>query len=100
RYRYPFLETNGIVSVEDNRVGPLYKHVSPPALAPRLSSIGIPEKDIIFQTLELKCKWVARVLSGKELLPTEEEMMASIQEYYQQMENNGMPKALNSSSAF
>ncbi|CAL0326244.1 unnamed protein product [Lupinus luteus] len=44
RYHYPFLETNGIVSVEDNRVGPLYKHVFPPALAPRLSFIGIPEK--------------------------------------------------------
>lgn len=46
KYHFPFLETNGIVTIEDNRVGPLYKHVFPPALAPWLSFIGIPEKVI------------------------------------------------------
>lgn len=92
KYHYPFLETNGIVTIQDNRVGPLYKHVFPPALAPRLSFIGIPEKEIIFQMTELQCKWVARVLSGKVLLPTQEEMMAYVEEYYQQMEKNGFPK--------
>ncbi|RDY04277.1 Flavin-containing monooxygenase FMO GS-OX-like 3, partial [Mucuna pruriens] len=92
KYHYPFLETNGIVTIEDNRVGPLYKHVFPPALAPWLSFIGIPEKDVIFQMTELQCKWVARVLSGKVQLPTEMEMMAYVEEYYQQMEKNGFPK--------
>ncbi|XP_020224452.1 flavin-containing monooxygenase FMO GS-OX5 isoform X1 [Cajanus cajan] len=92
KYHYPFLETNGIITIEDNRVGPLYKHVFPPALAPWLSFIGIPEKDVIFQMTELQCKWVARVLSGKVLLPTEKEMMAYVEEYYQQMEKNGFPK--------
>ncbi|KAK7271453.1 hypothetical protein RJT34_27376 [Clitoria ternatea] len=92
KYHYPFLRTNGIVTIEDNCVGPLYKHVFPPALAPWLSFIGIPEKDIIFQTTELQCKWVARVLSRKVLLPAEKEMMAYVEEYYQQMEKNGFPK--------
>ncbi|XP_060670861.1 flavin-containing monooxygenase FMO GS-OX5-like [Ziziphus jujuba] len=69
KYHYPFLETNGIVTVE---------HVFPPRLAPRLSSIGIPDK--------------AQVLSGKMLLPKEEEMMTSIEELYRQMEENGLPK--------
>ena len=27
KYHFPFLETNGIISVDDNRVGPLYKHI-------------------------------------------------------------------------
>ncbi|XP_047147691.1 flavin-containing monooxygenase FMO GS-OX-like 1 isoform X2 [Vigna umbellata] len=92
KHQYPFLETNGIVTIEDNRVGPLYKHVFPPALAPWLSFIGIPEKDIIFQMTELQCKWVARVLSGKVLLPTEKEMMAYVEEYYQQIEKDGFPR--------
>ncbi|WVY99774.1 hypothetical protein V8G54_025844 [Vigna mungo] len=92
KHHYPFLETNGIVTVEDNRVGPLYKHVFPPALAPWLSFIGIPEKDIIFEMTELQCKWVARVLSGKVLLPTENEMMAYVEEYYQQIEKDGFPR--------
>ena len=30
------------MTVDDNRVGPLYKHVFPPALAPSLSFIGLP----------------------------------------------------------
>ncbi|XP_054814792.1 flavin-containing monooxygenase FMO GS-OX-like 4 isoform X2 [Prosopis cineraria] len=82
KYHYPFLETNGIVTIDDNRVGPLYKHVFPPALAPWLSFIGIPEKS----------KWVARVLSGKVPIPTEKEMMKYVEEYCQQMEKNGIPK--------
>ncbi|GKU88424.1 hypothetical protein SLEP1_g2692 [Rubroshorea leprosula] len=38
----PFLRTNGIVTVDDNRVGPLYQHVFPPSLAPRLSFLRLP----------------------------------------------------------
>ncbi|KAL5170015.1 Flavin-containing monooxygenase FMO GS-OX-like 3 [Glycine soja] len=48
--------------------------------------------EVIFQMTELQCKWVARVLSGKVLLPTEKEMMAYVEEYYQQMEKDGFPK--------
>ncbi|MED6109251.1 hypothetical protein PIB30_031690 [Stylosanthes scabra] len=92
KYHFPFLETNGIVTIEDNRVGPLYKHVFPPSLAPTLSFIGLTEKDLIFQMTDLQCKWVARVISGKVKLPSEKEMMASVEEYYQQMEKNGYPK--------
>ncbi|KAI9115489.1 hypothetical protein K1719_013808 [Acacia pycnantha] len=92
KYNYPFLNTNGIVTIDDNRVGPLYKHVFPPALAPWLSFIGIFEKGIIFQILELQSKWVARVLSGKVLIPTEKEMTKYVEEYYQKLEKLGIPK--------
>ncbi|GMN40782.1 hypothetical protein TIFTF001_010003 [Ficus carica] len=44
KYHFPFLETNGTVTVDDNRVGPLYKHVFPPNLAPWLSFVGVPMK--------------------------------------------------------
>lgn len=42
KYHFPFLKNNGYVTVEDNRVGPLYKHVFTPALAPGISFIGLP----------------------------------------------------------
>lgn len=44
KYDFPFLETNGIVSVDDEgrSVGPLYKHVFPPKLSPCLSFVGLP----------------------------------------------------------
>lgn len=93
-YDFPFLKTNGIVSVDDNRVGPLYKHVFPPELAPRLSFVGLPCKVLIFDLMELQSKWIARVLSGKVGLPSEEEMMADVQEYYQQMTVMCRPKHL------
>ncbi|KAI7734507.1 hypothetical protein M8C21_004363, partial [Ambrosia artemisiifolia] len=44
KYHFPFLDTQGIVTVDDNRVGPLYKHVFPPSLAPWLSFVGLPWK--------------------------------------------------------
>ena len=43
-YSFPFLDTKGIVVVDDNRVGPLYEHTFPPLLAPSLSFVGIPRK--------------------------------------------------------
>lgn len=45
-YAFPFLDTKGIVVVDDDRVGPLYEHTFPPSLAPSLSFIGIPRKVI------------------------------------------------------
>jgi len=43
-YAFPFLDTKGMVVVDDDRVGPLYEHTFPPSLAPSLSFIGIPRK--------------------------------------------------------
>ncbi|KAI4323517.1 hypothetical protein L6164_023115 [Bauhinia variegata] len=91
RYNFPFLDTNGAVSVEKKWVEPLYKHVFPPALAPSLSFVGLTYLEAIFHVIELQSKWVARVLSGKVHLPTEEEMMISVQKDYQQLEEKGVP---------
>lgn len=42
--------------------------------------------------LELQSKWVAQVLSEKITLPPEEDMVASMDAYYLQMEETGKPK--------
>lgn len=61
KYHFPFLETNGIVTVDDNRVGPLYKHVFPPAFAPSLSFVGLPWKvkfrGFVLGFIDLHFKW-------------------------------------------
>ncbi|KAL6007886.1 hypothetical protein ACLOJK_033390 [Asimina triloba] len=93
-YHFPFLETNGIVSIDDNRVGPLYQHVFPPQLAPWLSFVGIANKVIPFLTLELQARWVAQVLSQRVMLPTEDEMLASVEEFYRRMDEARRPKHL------
>ncbi|CAK9148016.1 unnamed protein product [Ilex paraguariensis] len=91
-YSLPFLDTKGIVVVDDNRVGPLYEHTFPPSLAPSLSFIGIPRKVIGFPFFESQAKWIAQVLSGKRTLPSCDDMMQSIKEFYHSREVAGIPK--------
>ncbi|OAY64388.1 Flavin-containing monooxygenase FMO GS-OX-like 3 [Ananas comosus] len=91
KYHFPFLELDEI-NIDDSRVGPLYKHIFPPKLAPWLSFVGLPYKAIIFLMIELQCKWIARILSNELALPSETDMMASVLEHYRRMEEAGMPK--------
>ncbi|KAL6177102.1 hypothetical protein ACLB2K_048628 [Fragaria x ananassa] len=92
KYHFPFLETNGVVTVDDNRVGPLYKHVFPPALAPLLSFVGIPFKVVPFALYEFQSKWIAGILSNRIALLPEEEMMEDVQAFYSLQETSNIPK--------
>ncbi|KAE8693783.1 repetitive proline-rich cell wall protein 1-like [Hibiscus syriacus] len=92
KYHYPFLKSNGIVTVDDNRVGPMYKHVFPPSLAPWLSFVGLNNRAVVFRVMELQARWVAKVLSGTVELPSEEAMAVSVEEHYSEMEKAGVPK--------
>ncbi|ANM58707.1 flavin containing monooxygenase FMO GS-OX-like protein [Arabidopsis thaliana] len=91
KYYFPFLDTKGEVTVEDNRVGPLYKHVFPPALSPGLSFIGLPWQVIPFPMFELQSKWVAAVLAGRVSLPSQEEM-EDTKMFYLKLEASCIPK--------
>lgn len=92
KYDFSFLKTNGIVTIDDNRIGPLYKHVFPPQLAPGLSFVGLPYRAVIFFMIEVQARWVAAILSGKVILPSKEEMLADVEQHYRLMEENGVPK--------
>ncbi|CAL9133004.1 unnamed protein product [Musa acuminata var. zebrina] len=92
KYHFPFLKTKNIVTVDDNRVGPLYKHIFPPFLAPSLAFIGIPWKVVPFTMFELQSKWVAGVLSGRIALPTKEEMLEDVKSWDLEVEAVGWPK--------
>jgi thioredoxin reductase len=91
-YRFPFLKgVPGAPQVDNNRVGPLYKHVFPcNELAPRLSFIGLPFKVAPFPQFELQARWVARCLSGKARLPSVEEMLRDTLDLYAEMEATGV----------
>jgi len=89
---FPFLDTGGVVTVDDNRVGPLYEHTFPPALAPSLSFVGVPKRVVVPRFYETQARWVAQVLSGRRMLPSSEEMMAWAEEHHRAREMAGMPK--------
>lgn len=95
-YRFPFLEgskeAKRIVDVDDNRVGPLYKHVVPPKFSPTLAFIGLPWKVVPFPQFQLQSRWIARCLSGKVKLPNSEEMLLEVENYYKWMEEENLPK--------
>ncbi|KAJ4713865.1 Flavin-containing monooxygenase [Melia azedarach] len=95
KYYFPFLADvikDGIVSVDDNRIHPLYKHVFPPAVSPGLSFVGIPQKAVPFPLSEYQSRWIAGVLSNRIELPSEEEMMEDIKAFYSELESSGKPK--------
>ncbi|KAG5522769.1 hypothetical protein RHGRI_034797 [Rhododendron griersonianum] len=66
-YSFPFLDTKGIVVVDDDRL------------------IGFP-------FFESQAKWIAQLLSGKRALPSWDEMMNSIKEFYHARDVAGVPK--------
>ncbi|CAN1333364.1 Flavin-containing monooxygenase FMO GS-OX-like 3 [Linum perenne] len=92
KYHFPFLDTQGIVTVDDNRVGPLYKHVFPPALAPGLSFVGLPWKVVPFPLFEYQSRWIAGALSGRIKLPSQDEMMKDVKALYTELEASNIPK--------
>ncbi|CAK7355817.1 unnamed protein product [Dovyalis caffra] len=92
KYHFPFLDTNGIVTVDENCVGPLYKHVFPPVLAPWLSFVGLPWKVVPSPLCELQTKWIAGVLSGRTALPSPEEMTEDVKAFYLTLEASNIPK--------
>ncbi|KAJ9567235.1 hypothetical protein OSB04_003201 [Centaurea solstitialis] len=66
-YSFPFLDTKGTVSVDDDRL------------------IGFP-------FFESQAKWIAQLLSGKRTLPSRDEMMKSIQDFYKSRDDARIPK--------
>jgi len=68
KYYFPFLETNGYININENRVEPLYKHVFLPALAPSLSFIGLPGMVSLNQNRYHSDFFLVHVLVGFNLL--------------------------------
>ncbi|XP_066391745.1 flavin-containing monooxygenase FMO GS-OX-like 8 [Miscanthus floridulus] len=99
-FSFPFLDTGGLVTIDDNRVGPLFEHTFPPALAPSLSFVGVPRLVVVPRFYEAQARWVAQVLSGRSRLPPEDEMLRSAEEYHRAREAAGVPRRLSHSIFF
>ncbi|TVU00517.1 hypothetical protein EJB05_54043, partial [Eragrostis curvula] len=54
KYSFPFLGDDSTITIDDNRIHPLYKHVFPPQAAPYLSFIGLPGNDGRCESLVLE----------------------------------------------
>ncbi|KAK9830413.1 hypothetical protein WJX72_011637 [[Myrmecia] bisecta] len=90
QYAFPFLEDAGVVSIEDNRVSPLFQHIFPPT-APSLAFVGLPWRVVPFPQMELQSKWVARVLSGRVSLPAAVDMQRWVDDRYRELDAKQVP---------
>ncbi|GJP38334.1 hypothetical protein CLOM_g22787 [Closterium sp. NIES-68] len=92
-YSFPFLALPpSLLSVCNNRVGPLFRHILPPALAPSLSFIGLPWKVVPFPLCQLQARWVAQLLSGRLSLPPRSDLEDGVRCLYASMEEQGVPE--------
>ncbi|CAL8465411.1 g4947 [Coccomyxa elongata] len=91
KYKYPFLEGTGLISTDDNRVKPLYRHIFVPSVAPTLAFIGLLWKALRNFQFELQARWVAQVLSGRVALPSREEMEADTEAFYKLLKRHDVP---------
>ncbi|KAH7862377.1 hypothetical protein Vadar_004045 [Vaccinium darrowii] len=65
---------------------------SPNVKVSKVDNVWQHLENIIFPSIELQSKWVARVLSCKAILPSRKEMLADVEEHYRDMEGRGLPK--------
>lgn len=73
------------------RVSPVYRHIFPLSTAPTLAIIGLPWKVVPFPEFELQAKWIARVLSKRVGLPSQQSMQADVGSFYSDLEQQGTP---------
>ncbi|CAH0550216.1 unnamed protein product [Brassicogethes aeneus] len=73
RYSFPFLDESCGITVDDNHIQPLYKHMIH-IERPTMSFIGIPFNVCAFQMFDLQARFFCKYISGSMALPSTEEM--------------------------
>ena len=90
-YSFPFLEPECKITVINNRVTSLYKHIFSTKF-PSLSFIGLCLRICPFPNFAIQAQCIASVLSGRTMLPKEEEMVRDEEFDYQERLKLGVPK--------
>lgn len=90
-FSFPFLSDDCNITVCNNRVTPLYKHIFNTKY-PTLSFIGLCLRICPFPQFSLQAQYIASVLSGKKQLPSESDMNADEEKDYQEKLRSGISK--------
>ncbi|XP_050294534.1 senecionine N-oxygenase [Anthonomus grandis grandis] len=73
RYSFPFLDKSCGITMDDNHIQPLYKHMIH-IDKPSMCFIGIPFNVCTFQMFDLQARYYCRYLKGEMSLPSKEAM--------------------------
>ncbi|XP_065353054.1 senecionine N-oxygenase [Cloeon dipterum] len=88
-YSFPFLDDAVGISVKDNCVQPLYKHLIH-INKPTMCFIGLPFYVCAFSMFDLQCRFYLKVLDGSLKLPSAKEMLADAEAEKQRRKEQGL----------
>ncbi|XP_047480710.1 flavin-containing monooxygenase FMO GS-OX5-like isoform X4 [Penaeus chinensis] len=89
-YTFPFLTKECNVTIEDNVVKPLYKHLIHSTF-PSLAFIGIPFQICPFPLFDFQVQFFLKTVTGAYALPSKEEMNEFVQKDFEGHCNFGQP---------
>ncbi|KRT85330.1 pyridine nucleotide-disulfide oxidoreductase [Oryctes borbonicus] len=90
-YDFPFLHESCGITIADNFIQPLYKHIIH-IDKPTLCLIGIPFNVCTFQMFDLQARFYISYLRGDMKLPTPEEMRRDTQKELDEKLSKGFPR--------
>jgi len=90
RYQFPFLSPECAVSIEDERVTPLYKHIIH-VTYPTLSFIGICKTIVPFPQFDMQVRFVIASLDGRCPVPSKQDMAKDIEADFEKRMKEGLP---------
>jgi cation diffusion facilitator CzcD-associated flavoprotein CzcO len=85
---FPFLTDDCEITVKDNRITHLYKHLFN-IKYPSMSFIGLGRQVCFFPQFSLQSRLVLAILSDKAMLPTKEEMLLDVAEEFKEKMSQG-----------
>lgn len=88
-FTFPFLSKECGISVDDNRITHLYKHLFN-INYPTMAFIGLPIRIGPFPQFSLQARLIAAVLAKKTILPSKEEMLKDEEDDYQEKMSEGL----------
>ncbi|KAK4526897.1 hypothetical protein GAYE_SCF29G4815 [Galdieria yellowstonensis] len=90
-YDFPFLDSSCEVSVQDNVVFPVYRHLIH-AKYPTMSFVGLPIRILPFPLFDYQTRYLAAVYRGRCELPSCDKMLAEQQQQISLLESKGCKK--------
>ncbi|CAD7088006.1 unnamed protein product [Hermetia illucens] len=90
-YTFPFISVDCGISVDDNYIQPLYKHIIN-IKKPTMAFIGIPFYACVSQMFDLQVRFALKFFSGKKALPSQKEMMEDTDREMQERWKRGYKK--------
>uniref|UniRef100_A0A6P7FIB3 Flavin-containing monooxygenase n=1 Tax=Diabrotica virgifera virgifera TaxID=50390 RepID=A0A6P7FIB3_DIAVI len=91
KYNFPFLHESCGITVDDNFIQPLYKHMINLEM-PTMCFIGIPFTVCTFHMFDLQARYFCKYLNGSLSLPSTEEMREDTNKDMQRRWANGIQK--------